>query len=114
MADWSAQPDDLLLRMELRKELATAIRPLSEMYRTVLLLRDVEELSTHETAEILDLSEDGVKIRLHRARLAVRQKLDERLSSERPSLSAQQKGVRWRATSTQRNAKNFSPCSPTI
>jgi RNA polymerase sigma-70 factor (ECF subfamily) len=91
IADWSAQPDDLFLRAELRQTLASSIRELPEMYRTVLLLRDLEELSTHETAEILDLSEDVVKTRLHRARLAVRQKLDEKLRSERPSLSAQQK-----------------------
>jgi RNA polymerase sigma-70 factor (ECF subfamily) len=91
IADWSAQPDDLFLRAELRQTLATSIRELPEMYRTVLLLRDLEELSTHETAEILDLSEDVVKTRLHRARLAVRQKLDEKLRSARPSVSAQQK-----------------------
>ena len=90
IADWVAQPDDLLLQAELRQTLGIAIRELPEMYRTVLLLRDLEELSTHETAEILDLSEDVVKTRLHRARLAVRQKLDARLRSERPSLSAQQ------------------------
>ena len=44
-----------------------------------MLLRDVEELSTHETAGILDLTEDVVKTRLHRARLAVRRKLVEYL-----------------------------------
>jgi len=91
IADWSAQPDDLFLRAELRQTLTTAIGELPEIYRAVLLLRDLEELSTHETAEILELSEDVVKTRLHRARLAVRQKLDEKLRSERPSLSAQQK-----------------------
>jgi RNA polymerase sigma-70 factor (ECF subfamily) len=91
IADWSAQPDDLFLRAELRQTLAISIRELPEMYRTVLLLRDLEELSTHETAEILELSEDVVKTRLHRARLAVRQKLDEKLRSERPWLPAQQK-----------------------
>ena len=42
-------------------------------------MRDVEELSTLETAQVLDLTEDVVKTRLHRARLAVRQKLDEYL-----------------------------------
>jgi len=49
----------------------------------VILLRDVEELSTTETAQILDLTEDVVKTRLHRARLAVRQVLDEYLRSDR-------------------------------
>jgi len=62
--------------------LARAISALPENYRAVILLRDVEELSTLETAQILDLTEDVVKTRLHRARLAVRQKLDEYLRTE--------------------------------
>ena len=45
----------------------------------MILLRDMEELSTQETAQILDVSDDVVKTRLHRARLAIRQKLDEYL-----------------------------------
>jgi RNA polymerase sigma-70 factor, ECF subfamily len=48
----------------------------------VILLRDVEELSTLETAQVLDLTESVVKTRLHRARLAVRQKLDEYLQTD--------------------------------
>ncbi len=47
----------------------------------MILLRDMEELSTLETAQILELSEDVVKTRLHRARLAVRQELDRYLSA---------------------------------
>jgi len=81
IADWSALPDDLLLKAELRDTLATAIGELPEIYRAVLLLRDLEELSTQETAHILELTEDVVKTRLHRARLAVRQKLDQQLRS---------------------------------
>lgn len=77
IADWSALPDALTLRNELRGELDRAIRELPEIYRSVILLRDVEELSTEETGEILDVSTDVVKTRLHRARLALRQKLDE-------------------------------------
>jgi len=46
------------------------------LYRTVLLLRDVEGLTTEDTARTLDVSADVVKTRLHRARLALRQKLD--------------------------------------
>ena len=76
IADWSALPDGQLLRSELKDVLAEAIRQLPEIYRTVILLRDIEELSTEETAQILDISTDTVKTRLHRARLAVRQKLD--------------------------------------
>lgn len=83
IADWSALPDDLLLQRELHETLATAIGELPEAYRSVMLLRDLEELSTQETAQILDLTEDVVKTRLHRARLAVRQKLDQQLGSPR-------------------------------
>lgn len=84
IADWSALPEDLLLQAELRDTLTAAIGELPETYRSVILLRDLEELSTQETAEILELTEDVVKTRLHRARLAVRQKLDERLRRGSP------------------------------
>jgi RNA polymerase sigma-70 factor (ECF subfamily) len=76
IADWSALPDAQVLRAELKEALMEAIQSLPDLYKTVLLLRDVEELSTEETAGILDVSHDVVKTRLHRARLAVRQKLD--------------------------------------
>ncbi|MGD0499899.1 MAG: sigma factor-like helix-turn-helix DNA-binding protein [Bryobacteraceae bacterium] len=49
---------------------------LPPVYRAVVLLRDIEELSTEETAQILELSVDVVKTRLRRGRLAMRQKLD--------------------------------------
>jgi RNA polymerase sigma-70 factor, ECF subfamily len=76
IADWSALPDDLVLQAELRQTLQQAIQELPDLYRSVILLRDVEEMSTEETAQILDVGIDVVKTRLHRARLAVRQKLD--------------------------------------
>jgi RNA polymerase sigma-70 factor (ECF subfamily) len=76
IADWSSLPEDRVLRGELRSVLDEAIGELPDIYRGVILLRDVEELSTEETAQVLDLTPDAVKTRLHRARLAVRQKLD--------------------------------------
>jgi RNA polymerase sigma-70 factor (ECF subfamily) len=76
IADWSSLPDDRLLQAELRRVLDQAIASLPENYRMVILLRDVEELSTEEAAQILDLSADVIKTRLHRARLAIRQELD--------------------------------------
>jgi RNA polymerase sigma-70 factor (ECF subfamily) len=76
IADWSHLPDHELLQSEVKQVLDTAIGELPETYRSVILLRDVEEMSTLETAQVLDLTEDVVKTRLHRARLAVRQKLD--------------------------------------
>jgi len=77
IADWSALPDDRVLQSQMHDLLGRAIRELPENYRPVILLRDLEELSTADTARILDLSEDVVKTRLHRARLAIRRKLDE-------------------------------------
>lgn len=76
IADWSQLPDASVLQTEMRETLRDAIAGLPEMYRAVLLLRDVEGLSGAETAAVLDVSVDVVKQRLHRARLAVRQKLD--------------------------------------
>ncbi len=79
IADWSRLPEDEALRAEMHRELQNAIRELPELYRAVILLRDMEELSTQETAQILDVSEEVVKTRLHRARLAIRKHLDARL-----------------------------------
>jgi RNA polymerase sigma-70 factor (ECF subfamily) len=82
IADWSDLPDRHLLQSELKQALDRAIAALPENYRSVMLLRDVEELSTGETAHILDLTEDVVKTRLHRARLAVRHELDNYLRGQ--------------------------------
>lgn len=79
IADWSRVPEDQAMQAELQGELRRAIRDLPELYRAVILLRDVEELTTQETAQILDETEDVVKTRLRRARLMVRQQLDARL-----------------------------------
>ena len=79
IADWSGLPDRQILQSEMKHVLDQAIGALPENYKSVILMRDVEELSTLEAAQVLDLTEDVVKTRLHRARLAVRQKLDEYL-----------------------------------
>jgi RNA polymerase sigma-70 factor (ECF subfamily) len=79
IADWSALPDRLVLRDELRRAMQRAIAELPDIYRAVILLRDVEDLTTEEAAQVLDITPDAVKTRLHRARLAVRQKLDDYL-----------------------------------
>jgi RNA polymerase sigma-70 factor (ECF subfamily) len=69
-------PDAQYLKSELRAVLDRVILELPSVYRPVVLLRDIEELSTEETAQILDLTTDVVKTRLRRGRLAMRQKLD--------------------------------------
>ena len=74
--DTSGPPDREFLRSELRAVVDRVMAELPPAYRAVVLLRDIEELSTEETAQILDVSNDVVKTRLHRGRLAMRQKLD--------------------------------------
>lgn len=82
IADWSALPEDAAHRSEIRRIVGQAIQELPDTYRSVILLRDVEELTTEEAASVLDVSTDVVKTRLHRARLALRQKLDQYLRSK--------------------------------
>ena len=84
IADWSALPDDQLLQTEMKEVLTRAIASLPETHRSVILLRDIEELSTQETSQILEISEDTVKQRLHRARLALRASLDKHLRARPP------------------------------
>jgi RNA polymerase sigma-70 factor (ECF subfamily) len=68
-------PERRLLESELRDKMDEALASLTEALREVFILRDIEGLSTAETAEILNLSETAVKSRLHRARLALREQL---------------------------------------
>jgi RNA polymerase sigma-70 factor (ECF subfamily) len=70
--DWSQRADEQLQSAQLRKHIRDSIDTLPDGLRTVFLLRDIEELSTEETAEALGLSVPAVKTRLHRARLALR------------------------------------------
>lgn len=76
IADWSEVPLDRLLRGELREKLERAILDLPRDFRIVLLLRDREGFDTRETASILGIGEALAKVRLHRARLALRRTLD--------------------------------------
>jgi RNA polymerase sigma-70 factor, ECF subfamily len=71
-ADWSIRADEQLQSAEMRKHIQESVDALPDGLRTVFLLRDVEELSTEDTAEMLGLSIPAVKTRLHRARLALR------------------------------------------
>lgn len=79
-ADWSSIPNQGIENEELKKILDEAINKLSLEYRIVFLLRDVEGLSTEETAEMTELSVPAVKSRLHRARAFLRKELNEAFS----------------------------------
>jgi RNA polymerase sigma-70 factor, ECF subfamily len=75
LADWSETPEEELLSNESRRAVRRLIAGLPDHYRVVLLLRDMEELSNEETAEILNDSVASVKSRLHRARMALREQV---------------------------------------
>jgi RNA polymerase sigma-70 factor, ECF subfamily len=70
-SDWSAPADTLLERKQTRATVRACVMELPGNYRTVLLLRDIEERSTQEVAEMLGMSTTAVKVRLHRARQAL-------------------------------------------
>jgi RNA polymerase sigma-70 factor (ECF subfamily) len=76
IAEWPESAERLLLRREVRERVRECIARLPVAYRSVLLLRDVEGLSTEEAADALGLSAAATKVRLHRARQALRTLLE--------------------------------------
>src|SRR6516164_1919351 len=83
VADWSPNPEQLYGTSELGDILKKTIQGLSPGFRTVFVLRDVEGLSTEETAEMLGLSVPAVKSRLLRARLQLRERLTKYFRSKK-------------------------------
>jgi RNA polymerase sigma-70 factor, ECF subfamily len=70
-SDWGAPADELMERAETRAIVRSCIDRLPQNYREVLMLRDIEELSTEESARMLSMTPTAVKVRLHRARQAL-------------------------------------------
>ncbi len=77
LTDWTHDPENALLNQEARGEMQAAVDTLSPALRSVFVLRDVDGLSTEETAAVLQVSAQVVKTRLHRARLILRNRLSE-------------------------------------
>lgn len=75
---WTAveTPENLLQQSQIRDQIHERINALPDNYRIILLLRDIEEMSTADVAAMLDLSETNVKVRLHRARSALKKLLE--------------------------------------
>ena len=83
VADWAPNPEDLYRASELREILVESLEGLRPVLRTVFVLRDIEGLSTDQTAQALDLSPAAVKARLWRARLQLRERLGEYFSKDK-------------------------------
>jgi RNA polymerase sigma-70 factor (ECF subfamily) len=96
VTDWSPNPEQLYRASELRGILIRALRELSPILRTVFVLRDIEELTIDQTAEVLNVSETAVKARLWRARLQLRERLNKHFSEERQSARAESSSCKTR------------------
>ena len=83
IADWSEGPEGSLLGKERARAVREAVEALPPDFKAVLVLRDLEGLSNSEVAEVVGTSVPAVKARLHRARLALRGKLERLVAEER-------------------------------
>jgi len=88
IAQWRDEPSSLAQQSEVRRILEDALSELDEKYRLVFVLRDVEGLSTEETAKALDIGISNVKVRLLRARLMLRERLTRQLGDPHTRLPA--------------------------
>lgn len=92
IAVWRETPDQLASRREVRRLVDEALDELDDKYRLVFLLRDVEGLSTRETAEALGITEENAKVRLLRARLMLRERLTRQFGDEATRVERGQHG----------------------
>ena len=84
LTSWREIPTEALEKKELAAILRAAIDSLPEIYRNIILLRDIEEMDIRETAAALDISEGAVKVRLHRARAMLQRRLAPQLKGFAP------------------------------
>jgi RNA polymerase sigma-70 factor, ECF subfamily len=94
VVSWADSAERALERRETRLVVRSAIAELPESYRVVLMMRDIEDLSTREVADVLRISENAVKLRLHRARQALATLIKRRLAATDPSVRAMTTGAR--------------------
>ncbi|MBI4788868.1 MAG: sigma-70 family RNA polymerase sigma factor [Chloroflexi bacterium] len=83
LSDWTHDPEIVLLNQETQRAMQAAVETLSPALRSVFVLRDLDGLSTEETATVLAVSTQVVKTRLHRARLILRNELADYMSTRR-------------------------------
>ena len=82
-ASLTPNPEQQASNSEIRRLLEEAVDSLPDNYRTVFMLRDIEEMSTTDTADVLQITEENVKVRLHRARVLLRKSLYARAGMEK-------------------------------
>lgn len=82
-ASLAPDPEQQASNSEIRRLLEEAVEKLPDAYRTIFMLRDVEDMSTTDAADVLEITEQNVKVRLHRARALLRKSLYSRAGMER-------------------------------
>lgn len=92
LTSWREIPSEALEQKELGQLLRTAITGLPEIYRNIVILRDIEEMDIRETAAVLGITEGAVKVRLHRARAILQRELAPKLKAFAP----RRKSFLWR------------------
>jgi len=92
-ADWRELPSDVVEQTEVRRAIWKALDELSDIYREVFVLRDVQHLDVAETAQVLGIGESAVKTRLHRARLMMRESLTPFFAKPKSSFWERWKGI---------------------
>ena len=90
IVDWCCLPENELMTSESRDKLDEAVQKLPPSLKVVFILRDIDDLSTHEAAEVLGLSDTAVKTRLSRARLRLREELSTYFGSRVEAMRATQ------------------------
>jgi RNA polymerase sigma-70 factor (ECF subfamily) len=93
IVDWCCLPEDELTSSEVRAYIDSAVERLPERLRVVFLLRDIENLSTLEAAQALNLSEEAVKTRLSRARMRLREDLSTYFSERMGALATESRSM---------------------
>jgi RNA polymerase sigma-70 factor (ECF subfamily) len=96
VTDWAPNPEQRYRTSELRDILIKTLEELSPILRTVFVLRDIEELSIEETAEVLNVSRTAVKARLWRGRLQLREGLNKYFSKQTESARAESNSCKTR------------------
>jgi RNA polymerase sigma-70 factor (ECF subfamily) len=82
-ASLAPDPEQQASNSEVRRLLEEAVEKLPDAYRAIFILRDIEDMSTTDAADVLEITEDNVKVRLHRARALLRKSLYARAGMER-------------------------------
>jgi RNA polymerase sigma-70 factor (ECF subfamily) len=95
LRDWHEIPSEALERHEIRHLLQKAVGELPPMYREIFVLRDVQELSIAETAELLQITTAAVKVRLHRARTMLQKNLAPQLKQMNPQSNSRRRWFPW-------------------